>query len=76
VSRLVGSGRGRAMRRCSFAGPPPMVVDVLVWWVLVILWVSFCECTGEPGLSSQWSCEQMQLYGCSSQAKINPMDDY
>jgi hypothetical protein len=21
----VGSGRGRAMRRCSFAGPPPIV---------------------------------------------------
>jgi hypothetical protein len=30
----VGSGRGRAMRRCSFAGPPPMIADAIEvdWW--------------------------------------------
>ena len=38
--REVGSGRGRAMRRCSFAGPPPIVVDVLG----VGCWV-FCGCS-------------------------------
>ena len=36
LRREVGSGSGRAMRRCSFAGPPPIVVDVLGvgCWVL------------------------------------------
>jgi hypothetical protein len=34
---LVGSGRGRAMRRCSFAGPPPIVGDVLGGLLLVVL---------------------------------------
>ena len=38
--REVGSGSGRAMRRCSFAGPPPIVVDVLG----VGCWV-FCGCS-------------------------------
>ena len=39
------------MRRCSFAGPPPIVVDVLGvgCWVLGVLWL-FLEYPGRPGL--------------------------
>ena len=40
--REVGSGSGRAMRRCSFAGPPPIVVDVLgVGCFMVVLGISW-----------------------------------